>query len=118
MKRDIILRKEDFHDFPIGEFPYDRDHTAAGEYHYIVEEGYRGVWYDPVCNYTYNGTGPTWIITEYRGSLYGIYEDRKKQASQNISNSGNRRKRVGGIYGIRKIETSFLRKVQQESFSV
>ena len=38
MKRDIILRKEDFHDFPIGEFPYDRDHTAAGEYHYIVEE--------------------------------------------------------------------------------
>ena len=45
MKRDIILRKEDFHDFPIGEFPYDRDHTAAGEYHYIVEEGYRGVWY-------------------------------------------------------------------------
>ena len=50
MKRDIILRKEDFHVFPIGEFPYDRDHTAAGEYHYIVEEGYRGVWYDPVCN--------------------------------------------------------------------
>ncbi len=70
MKRDIILRKEDFHDFPIGEFPYDRDHTAAGEYHYIVEEGYRGVWYDPVCNYTYNGTGPTWIITEYQGVHY------------------------------------------------
>lgn len=39
MKRDIILRKEDFHDFPIGEFPYDRDHTAAGEYHYIVKRG-------------------------------------------------------------------------------
>lgn len=65
--KDKILCREDFKDFSIGEFPYDRDHTATGEYHYIVEEGYHGKWYDPVCNYTYNGTGPTWIITEHNG---------------------------------------------------
>jgi hypothetical protein len=62
--KNVILSREDFKDFPIGEFPYDRDHTATGEYHYIVEEGYHGNWYDPVCNYSYNGTGPSWLITE------------------------------------------------------
>lgn len=68
--REVVLSHEDFQDFPIGEFPYDRDHSAAGEYHYVTEEGYRGKWIDPVCNYTYNGTGPTWIITENEGRHY------------------------------------------------
>lgn len=67
MEKDRVLCKEDFHDFAIGEFPYDPEHTATGEYHYIVEEGYRGNWIDQVCNYTYNGTGPSWIITELEG---------------------------------------------------
>lgn len=67
MKKEMILCREDFQDFSIGEFPYDRDHTAVGEYHYVVQDGYMGKWYDPVCNYTYNGTGPTWIVTEYDG---------------------------------------------------
>lgn len=70
MGKEVILCREDFKDFPIGEFPYDKDHTATGEYHYVVEEGYHGVWYDPVCNYTYCGTGPTWLITEYEGVHY------------------------------------------------
>ena len=70
MKKNAALCNEDFKDFPIGEFPYDREHTATGEYHYIVEDGYRGRWYDPVCNYTYNGTGPSWIITEYEKVHY------------------------------------------------
>lgn len=62
-----VLCKEDFQDFAIGEFPFDPEHTATGEYHYIVEEGYHGNWVDQVCNYTYNGTGPSWIITELDG---------------------------------------------------
>lgn len=62
MKTHILLR-EDFSSFPIGEFPYDRDHSAMGEYHYVTEPGYRGVWTDQVCNHTWNGTGPSWIIT-------------------------------------------------------
>lgn len=67
MKKDNLLCKEDFQDFAIGEFPYDPEHTATGEYHYIVENGYFGNWVDQVCNYTYNGTGPSWIITELDG---------------------------------------------------
>lgn len=67
MKRDIVLFKEDFKGFKIGEFPYDKGHTAMGEYHYIVNEGYAGNWVDPVCNYTYNGSGASWIITEDEG---------------------------------------------------
>ena len=58
------LLKEDFKNFPIGEFPYDKLHSAMGEYHYIEYHGYRGVWNDPVCNYTYNGQGASWIVTE------------------------------------------------------
>lgn len=64
----VILCREDFMDFPIGEFPYDRDHSAMGEYQYVREEGYCGNWLDQVCNYTYNGTGPSWIITEQNGT--------------------------------------------------
>lgn len=65
--KNVVLSNEDFQDFPIGEFPYDKDHTAMGEYQYVVEKGYHGNWVDMVCNYTYNGTGPTWLITERDG---------------------------------------------------
>ena len=65
--KDVILCRENFLDFPIGEFPYDRDHTAMGEYQYVTAAGYHGRWRDQVCNYTYNGTGPTWLITERDG---------------------------------------------------
>lgn len=67
MKKDQTLCREDFRDFAVGEFPFDPEHTATGEYHYIVEDGYHGNWVDQVCNYTYNGTGPSWIITELDG---------------------------------------------------
>lgn len=62
-----MLFAEDFQGFAIGEFPYDRDYSATGEYHYVNEEGDHGAWVDQVCNYTWNGTGPTWIITEQDG---------------------------------------------------
>lgn len=68
--KDRVLFEDDFSGFPIGEFPYDRDHSAMGEYHFVTEEGARGGWTDPVCNYTYNGTGPSWIITEDSGKHY------------------------------------------------
>ena len=59
---DFILLNEDFSDFPIGEFPYDKNHSAMGEYHFIHYPGYYGKWHDPVCNHTYNGQGASWII--------------------------------------------------------
>lgn len=64
------LLTEDFLGFEIGEFPYDRSHTAMGEYHYVVNDGDYGVWCDPVCNYRYNGSGASWIITEDNGKHY------------------------------------------------
>lgn len=33
---DFILLNEDFSDFPIGEFPYDKNHSAMGEYHLSI----------------------------------------------------------------------------------
>ncbi|WP_200801316.1 hypothetical protein [Clostridium sp. Marseille-P2415] len=68
--KDRILFEEDFKGFLIGEFPYDRDHSAAGEYHCVVPEGYRGAWTDQVCNFRYNGHGPSWIITGDNGKHY------------------------------------------------
>lgn len=68
--RDWILFQDDFRGFGIGEFPFDRDHSATGEYHYVVEAGNHGAWKDQVCNYNYNGKGPSWIITEDQGSYY------------------------------------------------
>jgi hypothetical protein len=65
-----ILLDEDFSGFAIGNFPYDIDHCAMGEYHYIKQPGYYGNWYDPVCNHTYNGQGASWIITEYNGAHF------------------------------------------------
>ena len=67
---DFILLNEDFSDFPIGEFPYDKNHSAMGEYHFIHYLGYYGKWYDPVCNHVYNGQGASWIISEYNGKHF------------------------------------------------
>ena len=66
----IELFQDDFSQFPIGEFPYDKNHSAMGEYHYITNEGYHGGWVDMVCNYTYNGSGASWIVTEDNGKHY------------------------------------------------
>ena len=68
--KNIYLSKEDFMDFDIGDFPYDNDHTAIGEYHCIIPDGYMGNWYDPVVNYSYCGTGPSWIITRVGDKHY------------------------------------------------
>ena len=44
--RNICLFSDDFRKFPIGEFPYDPDHSAAGEYHYVTPKGVCGEWKD------------------------------------------------------------------------
>ena len=41
--RNICLFSDDFRKFPIGEFPYDPDHSAAGEYHYVTPKGVCGM---------------------------------------------------------------------------
>ena len=61
---DISLFDEDFSSFALGPFPFDREHSAMGEYHYFPEQGYKGRWHDPVVNYNYKG--PTWVVTNPR----------------------------------------------------
>ena len=60
--------KDDFKGFSIGDFPYDPEHSAMGEYHYYPVQGYQGGWYDPITGSSYRG--PSWIITEQDGRHY------------------------------------------------
>ncbi len=61
MKNNVVLFADDFKSFSIGPLPFDREHSAMGEYHYVKQEGYEGQWYDPICNSFYRG--PNWIVT-------------------------------------------------------
>ncbi|WP_257225328.1 hypothetical protein [Treponema parvum] len=61
MGRTEILFEDDFSSFPIGPLPFDREHSAMGEFHYCVNPGYSGRWYDPITNWAFRG--PSWIVT-------------------------------------------------------
>lgn len=63
--RNQYLIKEDFDGFACGDFPYDKDHSAMGEYHLWRIPGDCGIWRDMVCNYTYSG--PSWMVVEKEG---------------------------------------------------
>ncbi len=65
-----ILFNESFNDFPLDELPYDKGHSALGEYHYIKNEGYIGNWYDPICNHQWRSQDGSWIITNYDNKRY------------------------------------------------
>lgn len=64
----VVLFADDFKSFPIGPFPFDREHSAMGEYHCVRPEGYVGQWYDPIANCWYRG--PSWIVTARDGVHY------------------------------------------------
>ncbi|MCQ2412063.1 MAG: hypothetical protein MJ057_03810 [Sphaerochaetaceae bacterium] len=53
---------EDFKSFPMGPFPFDREHSAMGEYHYYPNPGYCGQWFDPIADWSFRG--PTWVISD------------------------------------------------------
>lgn len=52
---------DNFSTFPLGAFPYDRDHSAMGEYHFYPEPGYKGGWFDPIADFDFRG--PSWLVT-------------------------------------------------------
>ncbi len=60
-----ILFQDDFLSFPIGPLPFDREHSAMGEYHYYPNAGYAGQWYDPITNCNFRG--PNWVVTAQDG---------------------------------------------------
>lgn len=64
----VILFQDNFQSFSIGPFPFDREHSAMGEYHYDQQPGYRGQWYDPITNCNYRG--PSWLVTATDGVHY------------------------------------------------
>lgn len=64
----ITLLDDDFRDFAIGPLPFDREHSAMGEYHYVQQEGFSGRWYDPITNCNYRG--PNWIVTAQDGRRF------------------------------------------------
>ena len=61
---------EDFSDFLPSEFPYDHEHSALGEYHHVLPEGYMGNFYDPISLHQWRGLGGSWLITEAFGNYY------------------------------------------------
>jgi|GEM_PF-961419 len=61
---------EDFSDFKIGEFPYDLNHSALGEYHHYMPQGYRGNFYDPINNHQFRSMDGSWLITNKNNMQY------------------------------------------------
>lgn len=65
-----VVVNEKFNDFPLKEFPYDINHSAVGEYHHYMNEGYTGNFYDPINNHQWRSMGGTWLVTEVDGTRY------------------------------------------------
>ena len=57
------LIDENFKSYPTKELPYDKFHTALGEYHHICYDGYIGNWYDPIDNHQWRTSDGSWLIT-------------------------------------------------------
>lgn len=68
MENKII--KEDFLDFNTGELPYDKGHSALGEYHHLVYDGYFGNFYDPIALHQWRSLDGSWLITEEDGKHF------------------------------------------------
>jgi len=68
MNTPVTFFEDDFSSFPIGPLPFDREHSAMGEYHFVTQPGYAGQWYDPITNCNYRG--PNWIVTACDGKHF------------------------------------------------
>jgi hypothetical protein len=66
----MIVIKEDFKDFKTGEFPYDKMHTALGEYHHFKNPGYSGNFYDTVSLHQWRSLDGSWMVTEEDGTHF------------------------------------------------
>ena len=65
-----VLISEDFNDLELNEFPYDRGHTALGEYHHFKTPGNYGNWYDPIPLHQWRSLDGSWLITSNNGKRY------------------------------------------------
>lgn len=65
-----ILINEDFKDLELNEFPYDKAHTALGEYHHFIQPGNYGNWYDPIPLHQWRSLDGSWLITANNGKRF------------------------------------------------
>jgi rhamnogalacturonan endolyase len=86
-----IIQAENFDDFKLGDFPYDPEHSAMGEYHYYPPNGYRGNWYCPITDYSREG--PFWTLMR-NGNGHKVIEcqilrEKDKQKFWNVLTTGD-----------------------------
>lgn len=77
--------EENFKDLELNEFPYDRGHTALGEYHYIKQDGIYGNWYDPICLHQWRSLDGSWLVTSDGEKRY-MEQNRGDQSKGAFSN--------------------------------
>ncbi len=81
----IQVVKEDFQDLELNEYPYDKKHSALGEYHHIVQEGNYGNWYDPICLHQWRSLDGSWLVTSADGKRY-LEQNRGNQSKDAFKN--------------------------------
>ena len=74
----INVINESFEDLLLDEFPYDKGHTALGEYHYIKNTGNYGNWYDPISLHQWRSMDGSWLVTS---------DGKKRYMEQNRGNN-------------------------------
>lgn len=74
----IKIIEEKFQDLELAEFPYDKGHTALGEYHYLKQPGVYGNWYDPISLHQWRSLDGSWIVTS---------DGKKRYLEQNRGNN-------------------------------
>ena len=96
------LIDESFKDFPTNELPYDRFHTALGEYHHIVYDGYMGSWYDPIDIHQWRSMDGSWMVTSDGVNHYMEQNrgDVSKDAFKNVYATLTNKQKLYCTYGL------------------
>ena len=81
----MILIKENFKDFKLSELPYDKGHTALGEYHHIDYQGYFGNFYDPIALHQWRSLDGSWMVTE-DNDIHYLEQNRGDNATNAFKN--------------------------------
>ena len=81
-----LIINEDFKDLDLNEFPYDKAHSALGEYHHIIQNGNYGNWYDPIPLHQWRSLDGSWLVTSDGNKRYMEQNrgDNTKGAFENV----------------------------------
>ena len=81
-----LIINEDFKDLDLNEFPYDKAHSALGEYHHITQKGNYGNWHDPIPLHQWRSLDGSWLVTSDGNKRYMEQNrgDNTKGAFENV----------------------------------